>query len=216
MSESIKDQIENSALHNRLVTENLVDSAWVLDANTLKFEYITPSTHELSGYTVEETIGKPFIDRLSADSLVTCSQILKKERKNYEKGNRVTRTLEIELIRKDGEPYWVEIKTKFFQEPGGSLKIIGTSRDITARKRIEQQLNDQNVTLAEALAEKERLLKEIKVLQSLLPICSGCKRIRDEKGKWWPLDAYLKSHTDAQFTHTLCQDCIGVFYPETQ
>lgn len=214
MSKSIKDQIENSALHNRLVTENLVDAAWVVDAKTFRFEYITPSTQQLSGYTVEETIGMSFIDRLSPDSLVTCSQILKKELKDYEGGKRVTRTLEIELLKKDGEPYWVEIKTKFFQEPGGSLKIIGTSRDITARKRIEQQLSDQNVTLAEALAEKERLLKEIKVLQSLLPICSGCKRIRDENGKWWPLDAYVKSHTDTKFTHTLCMDCKGVFYPE--
>ena len=120
----------------------------------------------------------------------------------------------IQVINKFSEPYWVEIKTKFFQEPGGSLKIIGISRDITSRKRVEQQLNNQNVTLAEALAEKERLLKEIKVLQSLLPICSGCKRIRDEDGNWWPLDAYVKSHTNTQFTHTMCTDCKGVFYPE--
>jgi PAS domain S-box-containing protein len=214
MPKSIKDQMEKSELHNRLVAENLVDAAWVVDASTLKFDYITPSTHQLSGYTAEETIGTTFIDRLAPDSLVTCSQILKKELKDYEKGKRVTRTLEIELLHKTGESYWVEIKVKFFQEPGGSLKIIGISRDITPRKRVEQQLNDQNITLAEALADKERLLKEIKVLQGLLPICSGCKRIRDENGKWWPLDAYVKSHTDTQFTHTLCRDCKSVFYPE--
>jgi len=214
MQKSIKDRIEKGELHNRLVTENLVDAAWVVDANTFKFEYVTDSTHQLSGYTAEETIGTTFIDRLAPESLVTCGQILKKELKDYENGKRVTRTLEIELINKFGEPYWVEIKTKFFQEPGGSLKIIGVSRDITPRKRVEQQLNDQNVTLAEALAEKERLLKEIKVLQNLLPICSGCKRIRDENGNWWPLDAYVKSHTDTQFTHTMCTDCKGVFYPE--
>ena len=214
MQKSIKDRIEKNELHNRLVTENLVDATWVVDASTFRFEYITDSTHQLSGYTAEETIGTTFIDRLAPDSLVTCSQILKKELKDYENGKRVTRTLEIEMINKFGEPYWVEIKTKFFQEPGGSLKIIGISRDITPRKRVEQQLNNQNVTLAEALAEKERLLKEIKVLQSLLPICSGCKRIRDENGNWWPLDAYVKSHTNTQFTHTMCKDCKSVFYPD--
>ena len=214
MPKSIKQKIENSALHNRLVTETLVDAAWILDAQDLKFEYITPTIQQLSGYTAEEYIGMSIVDRLAPDSLVTVSQILKKERKKYETGERTTRTFEIELLHKSGEPYWVEIKTKFFQEPGGSLKIIGISRDITARKRVEHQLNDQNITLAEALADKERLLKEIKVLQSLLPICSGCKRIRDEDGKWWPLDAYVKSHTNTQFTHTLCHDCKGVFYPD--
>jgi hypothetical protein len=48
----------------------------------------------------------------------------------------------------------------------------------------------------------------------LLPICSGCKRIRDESGKWWPLDAYVKARTEAEFTHTICSDCKDVFYPD--
>jgi PAS domain S-box-containing protein len=214
MPKSIKNLLENSDLHNRMVTENLVDAAWVVDANTLKFEYITPSVFHHSGYTADEFIGTTFIDRLAPDSLVQCSQLLKKELKEYEKGKRVTRTIEVECRHKNGESYWIEAKVKFFQEPGGPLKLIGTSQDITPRKRIEQQLNDQNVTLAQALAEKEQLLQEVKVLQSLLPICSGCKRIRDENGKWWPLDAYLKSHTDSEFTHTMCTDCKSVFYPE--
>ena len=58
------------------------------------------------------------------------------------------------------------------------------------------------------------LLKEIKVLQELLPICSGCKRIRDEEGKWWPFDLYVKEKTEADLTHTMCNDCEEVFYPD--
>ena len=65
-----------------------------------------------------------------------------------------------------------------------------------------------------ALAEKESLLKEVKLLKGLLPICSGCKRIRDENGRWWPLDAYVKARTEAELTHTICADCQDVFYSD--
>ena len=64
----------------------------------------------------------------------------------------------------------------------------------------------------EALAEKDRLLKEVKVLRGLLQICSGCKRIRDEQGRWWPLDAYVRDRTEAKLTHTICPDCDEVYY----
>jgi hypothetical protein len=68
--------------------------------------------------------------------------------------------------------------------------------------------------LAAALAEKERLLKEMKILKALLPICSGCRRIRDDYGKWWPLELYVREHTDSSFSHTICPDCKDVIYPD--
>jgi len=61
------------------------------------------------------------------------------------------------------------------------------------------------------VAENERLLKENKILTGLLPICAGCKRIRDDNEKWWPLEAYVREHTDADFTHTICTDCNEIF-----
>ena len=41
----------------------------------------------------------------------------------------------------------------------------------------------------------------------LLPICADCKKIRDEEDKWWPLEQYIATRTDAKFTHTLCPGC---------
>jgi len=97
----------------------------------------------------------------------------------------------------------------------GRVEFIGSiSSDITERKKAEQRLEDKNVQMAKALAEKEKLLKDIKMLRELLPICSGCKRIRDDQNKWWPIDAYVRKHTDSDFTHTICPDCKDVFYPE--
>ena len=133
---------------------------------------------------------------------------------DYEQGKKVgTKTVEIELTHKNGGTYWVEIRATLMEEAGSPLKIVGVTRDITAKKTAELQMEEQNRKLAEALSEKEKLLKEIKVLKSLLPICSGCKRIRDDDGKWWPIDAYVSKHTDSDFTHTICPDCKDVFYP---
>jgi len=59
----------------------------------------------------------------------------------------------------------------------------------------------------------EKLLAEVKTLGGMLPICSHCKKIRDDKGYWNQLEAYLHEHTDADFTHGICPDCAREFFP---
>ena len=103
---------------------------------------------------------------------------------------------------------------KFVKESDKPLTIIGVTREITERKKAEQQQNELIKKLGEVLADKERLIRENKALCGLLPICSGCKRMRDEHDRWWPLDAYVKKHTDAEITHTICPDCTQVFYDD--
>lgn len=71
------------------------------------------------------------------------------------------------------------------------------------------------------LAEREQLiadlrkaLAEIKTLQGILPICSFCKKIRDDKEVWTQLENYISEHTDAQFSHSFCPDCARKMYPK--
>ncbi len=214
MTKAIKNLMEEIEKRDRLVTENLVDAVWVMDANALTYDYITPSIHEISGYTPEELINSSFVDRLTPDSLNKCMELLKDALKEYERGKEVTRSADLELMHKNGNTYWVEIRAKFLEKPDSPLKIVGVTRDITIKKKIEQQLENQNNKLTEALADKEKLLEEIRVLRELLPICSSCKRIRDDDGKWWPLEAYIREHTDSDFTHTICADCTNVLYSD--
>ncbi|MCG8569692.1 MAG: response regulator [Spirochaetes bacterium] len=54
---------------------------------------------------------------------------------------------------------------------------------------------------------------KIKTLNELLPICSSCKKIRDDQGYWNQVDEYMKNHSDLEFTHTLCPDCMVKLYP---
>jgi len=63
------------------------------------------------------------------------------------------------------------------------------------------------------LTQLENSLKEIKVLQGLLPICMHCKKIRDDQGVWTQMEAYISRHSEAEFTHSLCAECASKFYP---
>lgn len=214
MAQSMKDKLKELEKYNNLLTENMLHSIWMIDANTLKYEYISPNIGSLGGYTANELIGQSVFIELAPESSKKAIRLLKDELSDYNRGEHTSKSIELEMIHKNGNRYWVEITAKFVEDPSGLIKIIGVTKDITARKTALLQLEDQNRKLAEALAEKERLLKEIKVLQSLLPICSGCKRIRDDDNKWWPLDAYVREHTDTDFTHTICPDCKDVYYPD--
>jgi hypothetical protein len=65
--------------------------------------------------------------------------------------------------------------------------------------------------------EKERLekaLSEVKTLSGLIPICSHCKKIRDDKGYWNQVEAYIQQHSDVKFSHGICQECIQKYYSE--
>jgi hypothetical protein len=64
--------------------------------------------------------------------------------------------------------------------------------------------------------EKEETLLEIKRLNGLLPICASCKKIRDDKGYWNQIEAYIRDHSDAEFSHGICPDCAKKLYPDIE
>lgn len=62
--------------------------------------------------------------------------------------------------------------------------------------------------------EKEKALREIKILSGFLPICASCKRIRDDKGYWNQIESYIRNHSEAEFSHGICPDCAKKLYPD--
>jgi hypothetical protein len=62
--------------------------------------------------------------------------------------------------------------------------------------------------------ELQRVLQEIKTLKGIIPICMHCKEIRDDKGSWKQLEKYIAEHSDAEFSHSICDKCMEKFYPE--
>ena len=70
-----------------------------------------------------------------------------------------------------------------------------------------------HIKLYKTIQELQGALSEIKKLSGLLPICSYCKKIRDDKGYWNQIEAYITEHSDAEFSHALCQECAEKYYP---
>jgi len=75
------------------------------------------------------------------------------------------------------------------------------------------KIEERTAELARTNRELEEALRDIKTLSGLLPICSNCKKVRDDSGYWQQLDHYLQSHSQAKFTHSFCPDCIKKLYP---
>jgi hypothetical protein len=66
-------------------------------------------------------------------------------------------------------------------------------------------------SLAERVEELEQALARVKQLQGLLPICSYCKKIRDDRNYWQQVEAYIGEHSEAVFSHGICPDCFDKF-----
>ncbi|THB77806.1 MAG: PAS domain S-box protein [Desulfobulbaceae bacterium] len=90
---------------------------------------------------------------------------------------------------------------------GIPTKMIATVLDITDRKADELERD-------RLIAELGRATREISELSGLLPICSHCKKVRDDKGYWKQIESYIEERSTAEFSHSICQDCLDEHFPE--
>lgn len=91
----------------------------------------------------------------------------------------------------------IEKKTKILQ------------KEIEERKKAEFEK-------AQTIAQLQEAQQKIRILGGLIPICANCKKIRDDRGFWCQLETYIKDHSEADFTHGICPECIKELYPELE
>lgn len=77
-----------------------------------------------------------------------------------------------------------------------------------------RELSAKNEERKELIARLEKSLAEVKLLSGFLPICSACKKIRDDSGYWNQIETYISTHSQAQFSHSLCPECLDRLYPD--
>jgi glucose-6-phosphate 1-dehydrogenase len=85
--------------------------------------------------------------------------------------------------------------------------IYGVARDITPRKQAEEERE-------RLLEELQTALAEVKTLRAFLPMCSYCKRIRDDEDYWHSVEAYISKHTNTQFSHGICPACLAQHFDD--
>jgi hypothetical protein len=94
------------------------------------------------------------------------------------------------------------------------LEVVGTSYLQEPFSLVFSELAKAKEELAAEAEELRKALAEVRTLRGLLPICSHCKRVRDDRGYWRQLESYLREHSHVDFTHGVCPECLKRYYPE--
>jgi len=92
-------------------------------------------------------------------------------------------------------------------EDGNASGLVFAFRDISARKSMEAERE-------QLIGDLQAALDSIKTLSGLIPICAGCKQIRDDQGYWQCVEQFVQARSDAQFSHSMCPECVRKFYPQ--
>ena len=156
------------------------------------FRKLNPAWEKTLGYTREELQSRPMFEFVHPDDLErTLAQ------------NRTVRTggqalsFENRYRCKDGSFKWLLWNaTRDFDRQ----VIYAVARDITERKRSEEERE-------RLLHELQSALAEVKVLQKILPICMYCKKVRDDVNYWQHVETYIARHTETRFSHGVCPTC---------
>ena len=158
---------------------------------------------DMVGYAREDMVGE--------NSRIVYASNEEYERVGQEKyrqiSKRGTGTVETKLLCKDGTMIDVLLSSTPLIAGNLSSGVTFTATDITGLKIAEGNLRDKVKELNDALAQ-------IKTLKGVIPICMHCKGIRDDKGSWNQLEKYIIEHSDAQFSHGICDKCLKEHYPD--
>jgi len=203
-----EEGLRESERRYRLLAENVSDVIWTMNMN-FKYTYLSPSVQRLRGYSVEEAMAQKIEDVLTPTSLKVIGEVLLEERgleSSEQKNLSRSRAVLLELKCKDGTTVWTEIKITTLRDSDGQpIEFIGVTRDITERKRIEEERE-------KLIHDLQKALSEVKTLKGIFPICASCKKIRDDKGYWNQVEVYIRDRSEAEFSHGICPDCMKKLY----
>jgi PAS domain S-box-containing protein len=194
----------------RFLTENVIDIVWIVDRD-FRTTYVSPSIEEVLGFTPEERKRQTVEEMITPESLHRVQEKFLEELSRDEKGaDDPDRSIiiDVEHYHKNGSTVWTENSVKAIRDSSGTMVgMHGVSRNITERKQAEKERE-------KLIGKLRKTLAEVKTLTGLLPICSSCKKIRDDKGYWNQIENYVKAHSEADFSHSICPECAKKLYPD--
>ncbi len=194
-----RKKAEESRRFTQFAIDNTVDQAFWTTADG-HFVYVNKAACCTLGYSREELMRLSVFDIGPTFSPETFAE--------HWQGLKTNPNASFETFHraKDGRVYPVEVRSNYVVFDGKEYNCAFAT-DISERKRMESE--------REALIKKlQKALAEIKELKGILPICSSCKKIRDDKGYWTQIESYIHKHSNAEFSHAICPDCMKKMYPE--
>ncbi|MBT8448963.1 MAG: PAS domain-containing protein [Gammaproteobacteria bacterium] len=165
----------------------------ITHANKAFYTLFELDEKDVIGFTLVEAVPKS-----------ECEHFLKVDRKVLDTGKPDFQEEELTI---DGSTHIILTSKRRYTDTEGNHFLVGSIQDITELKQSEKNL----------LAEKEKLQKaldEVNTLRGILPICAHCKKIRDDEGYWQQIESYISKHSEATFSHGICQDCVKKHYPD--
>jgi len=198
-----EEALKKSEQNLRAIFDNSL-AGIVLTTTSGRVLQVNPRFARMLGYTDDELIGMDYFDLLDSvdreKALANRDQMLR--------GRQAQFSFERTYQRSNGQSIACAVVASMLSdadgEPGQTLFVM---TDITERKRAEEERERLITELREALTQ-------IKTLRGLLPICSYCKKIRDDQGYWSQLEAFITEHSEAAFSHGICPDCMQKHFPE--
>jgi PAS domain S-box-containing protein len=192
----IEARVAEAQRRERELLEQAADGIFLADYQG-KYTDVNTAGCRMLGMAREEIVGRTIMDFIPPEDAVRLAKS-----KEFLLSGKV-HVAEWSLRRNDGSYLPVEVSAKIF--PDGRWQ--GFVRDISQRKIMEREQ-------AELIRSLQNSLREIKVLRGLLPICSHCKKIRDDSGAWQQMETYVRDHSDADFSHSVCPTCLEDYYPD--
>jgi len=156
-----EDKVREGEKKYRLLAENATDVIWTTDTN-LNFTYVSPSVERLRGYTPEEAMAESVKENMSPESFDVAMDMFLEEVALLQQGNYLigkTITHDFELTCKDGSTVWAEVSMRFlFENDSDFVGVLGISRDITQRRRAEDELTKHRDHLEDLVEERTTTL----------------------------------------------------------
>ena len=156
-----------------------------------------------SGYPTGQLFGRNII---TSEILTEASSALAKRMLKEIVEGKNSISFEIHTRRKGGQIVPYEAKATPIKRKNTVVAAQFILRNISSRKKMESALVDEVAKLRKKLAAK--------VLHGFIPICSICKKIRDEKGLWTQIEAYIHKHFEIEFSHGICPECAKKYYAD--
>ncbi|HEY6000340.1 MAG TPA: CHASE domain-containing protein [bacterium] len=200
----VEEELRASEEKYRVVADNTYDWEFWLDPQGA-FLYSSPSSARITGYGTEEFMADPGL--LERIIVLEDGELFARHRREVTVAPAHAE-ISFRIRRRDGAVRWIDHVCQPIHDGAGRfIGTRGSNRDVTEKKRAEEERE-------RLIAELRQAQRSIRTLEGILPICSSCKKIRDEQDRWVQVESYVTRHSTAEFSHSICPECLRKLYPE--